>query len=878
MKKGLLKILALSLLTALFLLSAVGCGGGGGGVDGDEFVNVSLSSDGVLSWTKLNRAKNYQIQNGKFGTGAQSETTTETSFDLKTFNLSDGRHDMTLLANEEEELFGEKVDVEFAVYEFTVVKTGSKYELLNLKYSDNNITLNGFESELVNGKVTIYVQPSSWPINIIGESFNLKSKIKIAGTNLWSLYSDSSFNTEIPTQMLMGLKQGHNYSYIKVTDQNGTFLSSYEIDVYILGKTEISLTDTSGNKIWSTEIWERESLPSSELFANITQGQYIINGLDILVNDGSPILAESGMTLKVINQSEYDELQQFSENYKYTYSYGRVILNEYIGSQLSYVRIPDQVLGYPVTSISTEVSYFFPYDIAGAFIPSFVELSLSNYLAQNIIYVYTDAQTLPSSWESLNPDKVMLNISPDNIKISQNYIYVIENEGATITSFISDNQTGVQKFLDIVIPEDLDGYPVKKIAPYGIYPMQYSNISIESVTLPSSLEVLSANSIDSNQKILSLPSSLNTVEQGAFNLMYSLRIVEIAPSLSSITVNYGSILFYTSAVEMPSGWDLGYNELILNYPSNKLSTNGIYYMTDDMIYYKDYNSYGIYMYLGEQTEINLPSTLNIDSVQYDVDFVHNEAFTATAIQSVTFPGTPYIINNNAFSFCSDLTEVDLKGVTSIGDSAFYYCTSLNNVVVPATVTEIGSAAFNSCSSLSDLTFESGSQIQSIGSTAFGGTALTYLQIPDTVKNINKNIVDDLSILDTEIEGGVIYLGSIAIAAADFNIKEIVIREGTTIIADNAFDNLENIKKISLPSTLLSIGSHSFDSYTEQLDYIVIPDSVESMGINPFPYSENLAIYTNSPNSSNWGSSWIPSSGKVYTQGMWEFVNGVPRPL
>ena len=40
-----------------------------------------------------------------------------------------------------------------------------------------------------------------------------------------------------------------------------------------------------------------------------------------------------------------------------------------------------------------------------------------------------------------------------------------------------------------------------------------------------------------------------------------------------------------------------------------------------------------------------------------------------------------------------------KPVTSIGDSAFYNCTSLTSIEIPASVTSIGDSAFSNCSSL-----------------------------------------------------------------------------------------------------------------------------------------------------------------------------------
>ena len=69
------------------------------------------------------------------------------------------------------------------------------------------------------------------------------------------------------------------------------------------------------------------------------------------------------------------------------------------------------------------------------------------------------------------------------------------------------------------------------------------------------------------------------------------------------------------------------------------------------------------------------------------------------------------------------TYVDGKGViefdgnvTTIGDSAFYNCSSLTSVTIPDSVTTIGEWAFRSCTSLTSVTI--GDSVTTIGRSAF----------------------------------------------------------------------------------------------------------------------------------------------------------------
>ena len=73
-------------------------------------------------------------------------------------------------------------------------------------------------------------------------------------------------------------------------------------------------------------------------------------------------------------------------------------------------------------------------------------------------------------------------------------------------------------------------------------------------------------------------------------------------------------------------------------------------------------------------------------------------------------------------------------VTSIGDGAFRYCSSLTSVTIPNSVTSIGNFAFNECSGLTSVTIPN--SVISIGNYAFNEcSGLTSVTIPNSVTSI-----------------------------------------------------------------------------------------------------------------------------------------------
>ncbi|MBQ3042116.1 MAG: leucine-rich repeat protein, partial [Clostridia bacterium] len=200
-------------------------------------------------------------------------------------------------------------------------------------------------------------------------------------------------------------------------------------------------------------------------------------------------------------------------------------------------------------------------------------------------------------------------------------------------------------------------------------------------------------------------------------------------------------------------------------------------------------------------------TLKNAYISDGVTSIGNSAFNCCdSLTSITIPDSVTSIGSEAFRWCTSLTSITIPdGVTSIGDDAFSWCTSLTSITIPDSVTSIGEWAFKYCNSLTSIYIPDG--VTSIGDDAFSSTA--YYN--DTNNWQNK----------------VLYIGNCLIKAKT-TIDECAIKEGTTCIANYAFDGCSSLTSITIPDSVMSIGDSAFYNCSS-LTSITIPDGVTSIG-------------------------------------------------
>ena len=172
--------------------------------------------------------------------------------------------------------------------------------------------------------------------------------------------------------------------------------------------------------------------------------------------------------------------------------------------------------------------------------------------------------------------------------------------------------------------------------------------------------------------------------------------------------------------------------------ASNTAVGGIYY------YFYDANLTATVTYRGGSSaeynneytgDVVIPTTVTYGGKTYSVTSIGDGAFYGcSSLTSVTIPNSVTRIGYRAFFDCSGLTSVTIpNSVTSIERETFDGCSSLTSVTIPNSVTSIGDYAFDDCSSLTSVTI--GNSVTSIGSSAFGRTKLRAVTIPNSCKTI-----------------------------------------------------------------------------------------------------------------------------------------------
>lgn len=190
------------------------------------------------------------------------------------------------------------------------------------------------------------------------------------------------------------------------------------------------------------------------------------------------------------------------------------------------------------------------------------------------------------------------------------------------------------------------------------------------------------------------------------------------------------------------------------------------------------------------------------------------------------------------------SEIDGKKVTSMGESAFFECENLTNIVIPNSVKCIEKNAFSGCYSLTGITIPD--SVTTIGNSAFSRCyKLEDIQISDATYDIGWEAFSATAWLSAAFDNDdpYIILNHVLIEVkGDKSITNFTIPDSVTSIAGAAFRGFNNLTTVTIPDSVKYIGDYAFNQCTS-LTNVTIPDSVIGIGEFAFYSCDNLTNIT-----------------------------------
>ena len=431
--------------------------------------------------------------------------------------------------------------------------------------------------------------------------------------------------------------------------------------------------------------------------------------------------------------------------------------------------------------------------------------------------------------------------------------YMINNGEAIITR-------GTKVKGEVVVPSEIDGYPVTKIAYMAFgscdemtkvsIPHSVKEISDYVFSYTDNLEYIEVNSNNSNfssddngilynkdktvlivcprnikTECIYLPDTIKTIESTAFESCN--RIVEIHTGNSVEEIKRDAISSCNSLKKVVLGKNV---ETLGDYVFEGCpSLEKIVVNRENKNYFS--NEYGILFSKDKKTLIKYPCALAYTeyTIPDTVEIIDKYAFSSCSLSSVIFGDNVREIEQSAFVDCENISEINLgKNIHTIGSDAFARCNSIENVIIPDNVIFV-SGAFSGCSNLKSIYYGK-SVSNALNSWDFSGcTSLEKIEVSPENKILSN---DKHFVLFNKDKTELLFYPP---AKTD---KSYTVPDSVITIASCAFLNCYSLNELNLGNSVKTIFGEAI--ICSNLKSITIPKSVKHIGEFAVGYCYSLA--------------------------------------
>ena len=439
-----------------------------------------------------------------------------------------------------------------------------------------------------------------------------------------------------------------------------------------------------------------------------------------------------------------------------------------------------------------------------------------------------------------------------------------------LTSICNDAFNGCQYLEEINIPDNVT----------SIGNMAFAFTGLTSLTLPNQIEYLGYGILWANTgvKELSIPKTLSSIgttsrwiDAEPFGHIYAAVSVLSVSHVERLIFESGTTeifncfaqrSYYLKEVVLPdtvtkignSAFEVTTCLETINIPDSVISIGNYAFAETGLTQltlprYVEHLGHGILWGTQDVKEITIPKTVLtvsqesrwIDQEPYGNIYGSVGVLSASYVEKLVFePGSTYIPHQIA-QHAAYLKEVIIPDtVTQIDYSAFDSCVSLTTLTIPNSVTTIGNSVFSN-SALAELAIPD--SVTTIGNYAFAYTQLTQLTLPRYLEHLGigvlwgNNGVKELTIPKTLKSSGVesrwidmepfgsVYadVGALSLSS----VETLIFEAGTATILDRIAQRDVNLKEVTIPETVNTIGSSAFVC-CYQLESITIPESVTTI--------------------------------------------------